>query len=274
VEAIATALDDLRPATLRAGSAPVDIGTNRRERTAAGEIILGVNPEGQTLGEATVWRFVREAGADVALWSIPIHGTVMGGENLMISAEWMGDAVRKVEARHPGLRAVFLQGCCADQNPYRGERSFRQMDLLGTKAAQAAGVALADARPLEALPLEIAAWDMALPLEEGGASPCPIHGLRLGGAALVGLGGEAFVEFALYARARSAAASTLVLGYTDGSVGYLPTAIAYEEGGYEPTSYKYFSIGKSWSPAVEGVVKGELDRMLAALGVAREGAGA
>ena len=103
----------------------------------------------------------------------------------------------------------------------------------------------------------------------GGTSPAPIHGLRLGDVALVGLGGEAFVEYALHARARSAASSTMALGYTDGVVGYLPTAIAYEEGGYEPNAYKVFAAARPWDPALEGVIKGEIDRMLADLGVAR-----
>jgi len=113
------------------------------------------------------------------------------------------------------------------------------------------------------------AREMPIPVDGGGTSPAPIHGLRLGDVALVGLGGEAFVEYALHARARSAASSTMALGYTDGVVGYLPTAIAYEEGGYEPNSYKVFATARPWDPALEGVIKGEIDRMLADLGVAR-----
>jgi len=266
VEAVASALDDLRPAALETSWAYADIGTNRRERAEDGRIILGLNPEGQTLGEATVWRFRRESADDVALWSIPVHGTVMGGENLQISGEWMGDAVRKIETRCQGLRAVFLQGCCADQNPYRGDQSFRQVEYLGSRAAAAVETALQSPVRREGLPLRVLLRDMALPLAEGGTSPCPIHGLRVGDCVLVGLGGEAFVEYALHARRYSRAASTLALGYTDGSVGYLPTAAAYEEGGYEPTSYKHFSIGKPWDLSVESVVKAELDAMLRDLG--------
>ena len=61
----------------------------------------------------------------------------------------------------------------------------------------------------------------------------------------------------------------MALGYTDGVVGYLPTAIAYEEGGYEPNSYKVFVTARPWDPSLEGVIKGEIDRMLADLGMAR-----
>ncbi len=262
VDAVAKALADLAPASLGIGAAPVDIGCNRRERTDDGRIILGLNPEGQTLGEATVWRFARADRDDVIVFSIPIHGTTLGGENLYISAEWMGVAVNEIERQMPGLQAVFLQGCGADQNPYRGVRTFEQMTENGTKAAAGVLMALKDTAKVEALPLMRVLRDMPLPVEGGGVAPCPIHGVRIGDVVMVGLCGEAFVEYALFGRKRSAARSTAILGYTNGSVGYLPTAIAYEEGGYEPTSYKHFAIGRSWRPSVERVVKGQIEQTL------------
>ncbi|NLD42359.1 MAG: hypothetical protein GX657_02575 [Chloroflexi bacterium] len=269
VEAADRALQDLAPASLGTSSAPAGVGCNRRQRTADGQIILGVNPEGSTLAEATVWRVARPGKDDVVLFSIPVHGTTLGGENLWISAEWMGVAVREVEAARPGTAVVFLQGCGADQNPYRGERTFRQMEENGHKAAQAVLMALEAPRPAGALPLINLAREMHLPVAGGGTSPVPLHGLRLGDVVLVGLGGEAFVEYALHARARSAAQSTLALGYTDGVVGYLPTAIAYEEGGYEPNSYTYFAGARPWDPALEATIKAEIDRLLGDLGSAR-----
>jgi len=268
VRATAQALDDLAPASLAVGSAPVDVGCNRRERTDDGRIILGLNPEGPTLGEATVWRFSRVEQDDIVVFSIPIHGTTLGGENLYISAEWMGVAVDEIERQVPGVRTVFLQGCGADQNPYRGLRAFEQMTENGLKAATGVLMALENAEKVKALPLVGVLRDMPLPVEGGTVSPCPIHGLRMGDVVMVGLGGEAFVEYALFTRQRSSARSTMALGYTDGSVGYLPTAIAYEEGGYEPTSYRHFAIGKSWRPSVERVTKGQIEQTLQELGSA------
>ena len=86
---------------------------------------------------------------------------------------------------------------------------------------------------------------------------------------LVALGGEAFGEYALFARGRSAAQSTLALGYTDGVVAYLPTSIAYAEGGYEPNAYRYFAGARPWDPSLQQVIEGEIDRMLRDLGMAR-----
>ncbi len=48
VEAADRALQDLAPASLGTSSAPAGVGCNRRQRTADGQIILGVNPEGST----------------------------------------------------------------------------------------------------------------------------------------------------------------------------------------------------------------------------------
>ena len=263
--AAATAVSDLAPAMLHVGSAPVDIGMNRRERTPEGEIILGVNPEGQRLAEATVWLLVRALARDIVLFSIPIHGTTLGPENLLFSSEWMGAAVRDLEAHDPDLAAVFLQGCAGDQNPYREQRSFEQADAHGRAAAEAVRAAIASAREIEGTPLRNAAADADLPLEDGETAPCAVHGLRVGEAVVLGVGGEAFVEYALYAQQQARAESIMVLGYTDGSVGYLPTQAAFAEGGYEVTANRYFAVGRPWAPRVERVLKSAMDEVLEAL---------
>jgi len=263
--AAATAVSDLAPAMLHVGSAPVDIVLNRRERTPEGEIILGVNPEGQRLAEATVWLLVRALARDIVLFSIPVHGTTLGPENLLFSSEWMGAAVRDLEAHDPDLAAVFLQGCAGDQNPYREQRSFEQVDAHGRAAAEAVRAAIASAREIEGTPLRNVAADADLPLEDGETAPCAVHGLRVGEAVVLGVGGEAFVEYALYAQQQARAESIMVLGYTDGSVGYLPTQAAFAEGGYEVTANRYFAVGRPWAPRVERVLKSAMDEVLEAL---------
>ena len=121
------------------------------------------------------------------------------------------------------------------------------------------------AEPVSALPLANLARHLLLPLKGGGTAPCPIHGVRLGDALLVGLGGEAFVEYTLYAREVAPNGHALVLGYTDGSVGYLPTAAAYAEGGYEPDANQWFPMRESWHPRVERCLKSEITHMVDAL---------
>jgi hypothetical protein len=66
--------------------------------------------------------------------------------------------------------------------------------------------------------------------------------MKMGNIALVGLSGEVFVDFALEIEEKSPPeVNTVVLGYTNGCIGYIPTRDAYPKGGYEvETAYKYY----------------------------------
>ena len=57
--------------------------------------------------------------------------------------------------------------------------------------------------------------------------------MRLGSTALVGIPVEPFAEIGAAVKARSPFATTFFSGYTNGVEGYLPTAEAHAEGGYE-----------------------------------------
>jgi hypothetical protein len=73
--------------------------------------------------------------------------------------------------------------------------------------------------------------------------PLEIQALRLGDALLVGTPGETFVELGLAIKAASPVRNTLVVAYANGNVGYIPTAKAFEEGGYEVESAHKFYYG-------------------------------
>ena len=75
-----------------------------------------------------------------------------------------------------------------------------------------------------------------------------IQALRIGDLAVVGLPGEFFVEFGLEIKRRSPAAQTFVVGLANGSLGYVPTAAAFAQGGYEPTSWHYSKLAPQAGP--------------------------
>ncbi|MCK4283581.1 MAG: hypothetical protein KAX44_04620 [Candidatus Brocadiae bacterium] len=264
VAAAGTALAEATESAFLAGSAPVDIGCNRREMTPEGKVILGVNSDGQRLPEMTVWRFTRPDPPDIVVFSTAMHGTTLGGDNLSITAEWMGAAVRQLEAQIPDVRCVFLQGFGADQNPYRENTSLELVEQHGRTAAAAVMQALEGMRELNPTPLVCRMREVPLPLldDESKTWPLPLHGIRIGDALLVGLGCEAFVEYAVHGRRVSPAEETLVLGYTDGSVGYLPTADAYKTGGYETVANRHFPVGSPFVPRSEQIVKDTVKEML------------
>jgi hypothetical protein len=65
--------------------------------------------------------------------------------------------------------------------------------------------------------------------------PIDLSCLDLGRARVLHLPGEPFVEYQLFARDQLPELGVCVAGYGDGGPGYIPTARAYEQGGYEPT---------------------------------------
>jgi len=63
--------------------------------------------------------------------------------------------------------------------------------------------------------------------------------LGLGDLAIVGIPGEYFVEFGLQIKEQSPAAATFVIELANGSIGYIPTAAALQQGGYEGSSARF-----------------------------------
>jgi hypothetical protein len=60
-----------------------------------------------------------------------------------------------------------------------------------------------------------------------------IQVVSLGDIALVSIPGELFVEYGLEIKEKSPFAHTLIIGYANDYVGYIPTLEAFQEGGYE-----------------------------------------
>ena len=62
-----------------------------------------------------------------------------------------------------------------------------------------------------------------------------MQALRLGNLALASAPAEIFTENGALVKRESPIEDTFFLGYTNGSIGYVPTRGAYREGGYEVT---------------------------------------
>jgi hypothetical protein len=87
--------------------------------------------------------------------------------------------------------------------------------------------------------------------------PIDMTCLDFGEAMVVHLPGEPFVEYQLYAQAQRKDAFVCVAGYGDGGPGYIPTAKAYFEGGYET------SVALT-GPASESLLQAALAKILKA----------
>lgn len=72
---------------------------------------------------------------------------------------------------------------------------------------------------------------------------------------LFSLPGEAFCHIGKTLRERAAPAALLVAGYCGGTVGYIPTASAFSEGGYEVEgAFRYYGYPAPLSPSAEAVI--------------------
>ena len=91
--------------------------------------------------------------------------------------------------------------------------------------------------------------------------PLEVSVITVGDVAFVGLPGEVFVELGLDIKERSPFAITIVSELCNDSAGYVPTAKAYGEGGYEATS----------TPFAEGTGERLVEEALELLRAAKEG---
>jgi hypothetical protein len=95
-------------------------------------------------------------------------------------------------------------------------------------------------------------------LQEGTA-PTSVRGrvnaVRIGDGVIVTGPGETFTEYGMSVKERSPGAPTLYAGYTNGLLGYLPTANEYQHRGYE-AGYGYKSAGlpSLFDPSVEQIL--------------------
>jgi len=130
----------------------------------------------------TVVRVDDAQGAPLAvLFSYSCHPVVLGPTNLLISADWPGEARQRVEERFAGATAVFLQGCCGDINtghsahdsmdPTQSDRrTFAESRLLGRRLGDVVVDVAESLRTVDAT-VAVARVAVALPF----SSPPEVH---------------------------------------------------------------------------------------------------
>jgi neutral ceramidase len=93
-----------------------------------------------------------------------------------------------------------------------------------------------------------------------------IQGFRLGDCAVVAHAAETFNEVGATIKASSPAPITLFAGYSNGCIGYLPTAAAHALGGYEVEMSPYlYRMPGLLDPDCDMLVRGQSQEMLQAL---------
>ena len=231
----------------------------------------------------TVIRIDRQDGVPLAiLVNYACHPVVLAADNLQYSADYVGALIKTVAGAFPAKPiCLFLQGADGDINPYYATTPLNQDAVekrdwtgreLGIEAARvAAGIQTRDSAPS----LEFAEDALVFPLrwdaqefhdellrtygplvfqdhaERIAASPPPselaLHVVTLlinNQVGIVGMPGEAFVDFQVNLRSRCPVQVCLLLSYTNGYFDYFPTIPAASQGGYGAgDSNTYVAIG-------------------------------
>ncbi len=101
-------------------------------------------------------------------------------------------------------------------------------------------------------------------LYPSGVAEAEISGVRIGDLAIVAIPGEVFARTGLKIKEMSSLTNTVIAGYSNGGLGYLPTDEAFDEGGYE-TEFPVCFVNRG----VEGKILKASENVLRALGALR-----
>jgi len=299
VDKIAEALANLSPATLWAGEGKTEFAVNRRNNRESevpairerGEALKGPNDF------AVPVLVVRSPDGEprAVVFGYACHATTVS------IYEWSGDypgfAQIAVEQKHPGVLAMFYQGCGADQNPLPrrtvelcqqyGKTLAEAVEETLTKPLRPVAPRLHTAFELVELPYgEQPTADELQPLseknnyqgrwakrileflEKGESLPksypdYPVQVWKLGEDQLwISLGGETVVDYALTFK-QAFGPQTWVNGYTNDVMSYIPSERVWKEGGYEAGGFSAFGLpAKTWTPDIQDRITSAVDRLV------------
>jgi neutral ceramidase len=113
------AVERLRPASATLYQGASDVGINRRDRNAAGEMAMAPNPAGAYNPELWVVDVVADDGGRCVVFSYGCHAVIAYGFAYdAISADYPGAARRQIEeALGGGVHCQFVQGLAGDVRP-------------------------------------------------------------------------------------------------------------------------------------------------------------
>lgn len=267
IEGLREARLQLRPARLGFGTGFSTASIDRRAIAEDGTVTIGLNPDGPTDRQIGLIRLETLDGKPIALLAnYPIHGTVLGEENLKITGDAPGVVEQYVEQKF-GAPVLFINGAEGNlapiysvyPNPESGHLDQFKV-LLGDRILEAnrriggltSEVVLKESEVTIESPLRPGLkWPESLKTylrnSPDGATllRVPVHFLEINREAVLwGAPVEMFCKIAVDVRTQSRFPFTFYFGLLDGWFGYLPTAEAVHQGGYEPATSPFTDRGE------------------------------
>ncbi|MCX6046140.1 MAG: neutral/alkaline non-lysosomal ceramidase N-terminal domain-containing protein [Chloroflexi bacterium] len=121
IDAVAQAETNQQPVTVGIGTTHSDVGINRRQIRENNTVALGTNPWGPYDPIMTVLRFEGAHGPVAAIVHYGAHPTVFGGNSRVVSRDWPGVMVDRLEAL-TGATTLFINGAVGDVAPRTNSR--------------------------------------------------------------------------------------------------------------------------------------------------------
>lgn len=280
IDGILEARKNLEPASLGVGWGFSRANINRRLLDSNGQASLLPDPNGPVDHRIGLIRIDKESGAPLALISnYAIHGTVLSGNNLQISGDVQGVVSNYVE-KEIGVPLLFINGAAGDVTPIHRWTNNPQEGflekfhaLIGDKIIEANQRLCYTTNKIK---LRSGALTVETPRKPGLGWPSdldaytstkdkikmvrlPVRFLTINDdIAIWGAPIELFSTIATEVREDSPFQNTYFFGYTNGWLGYLPTASAWPHGGYEVNAVSPFTpvAEKELKEAVLGYLKG------------------
>ncbi|MBO9619870.1 MAG: neutral/alkaline non-lysosomal ceramidase N-terminal domain-containing protein [Niabella sp.] len=283
-----TALNNRKPCLVSWGQGQAQFASNRRTKDGPVDLAL------------PMLKITGLNGALKAVFlSYACHGTTLGGDVHKIHGDWIGEARRVIEARHPGATALIALGCAGDANPApRG--SLEDVQQHGKEIADNIDKLLtAQLQPLNTPPSGLMKW-IRLPfskvptaaeliewtkdpsvkgyyarlalerLERGDSIPSavnyPIQVWNFDNKmAMVNLAGEVVVDYSLRLKNTYGAEQLWVNGYANDGPSYIASRRVIGEGGYEAESSMYwYNKPSPYVPEVEDRIVNAVDELMPA----------
>lgn len=241
---VGDSLDNLAPAQLTYNHARAGFAMNRRRNYELSEDDVNHgkrnNPDGPIDHDVPVLCVSDSEGQERALlFGYACHNTTLSFYEFC--GDYAGYAQEYLEAEHPGVTALFVPGCGADQNPYP-RRSVELAQRHGRSLATAVEAALfANPRPLGgSLRYAMKEIELQRAGDDGNKRVYSIQVLRIGNdVTMVALPSEVVVDYSLRLKRELAEPPAMlwVAAYCNGYFGYIPSARVIAEGGYEAPAY-------------------------------------
>lgn len=300
IEAIVRkAVSSMKPVSISSENGITRFAVNRRNNIE-NRIDAQTDLKGPSDYAVPVIRVTDQKGKIMALaFGYACHNTVLHGY------EWSGDyagyAQIALEKSHPGATALFFQGCGGNQNALP-RRTIPLAKQYGQELALAVDAVLEGKMKNLEPELQTAYSEIPLELEpaptreelaqiaskEGGyiknwalnmikrsnqgeafirKYPYPIQLWKLGEQAIVALGGEPVVDYAINMK-KLLGPELFVMGYSNDVMAYIPTAEILREGGYEGhTSQMAFGMPAKWKESIEPAIMNEVSKLAAKAGM-------